>query len=61
MKEMKDSKDIEAALNEFEEKTKTILVIDGVTLTRVLNPDIEKSFFDIASKVSNYIIYRPQL
>jgi phospholipid-translocating ATPase len=58
MKEMKDPKDILAALHEFDEKTKTILVIDGTTLTEALNPDIEKSFFDIASKVYLQIINR---
>jgi len=51
MKEMKDVNDVKSALNEFSEKTKTILVIDGNTLNIALNPDIEKMFFDIASKV----------
>ncbi len=51
MKEMKDVNDVKSALNEFSEKTKTILVIDGNTLNIALNQDIEKMFFDIASKV----------
>jgi phospholipid-translocating ATPase len=51
MKEMKDVNDVKSAINEFSEKTKTILVIDGNTLNIALNQDIEKMFFDIASKV----------
>lgn len=51
MKEMKTQAEVKAGLNEFNDMTDTLLVIDGNTMHIALEPDMEKQFFEIAAKV----------
>lgn len=52
MKELKTEPEVERLLKEFEQLTKTVLVIDGNTMSVALRPHMEETFFKIAAKVN---------
>jgi phospholipid-translocating ATPase len=56
MKELKNTVEVERLLKEFEQLQKTVLVIDGNTMSLALRPEIEEMFFKIAAKVSIHVI-----
>ena len=62
MKELKNTVEVERLLKEFEQLQKTVLVIDGNTMSLALRPEIEEIFFKIAARVkTSYLIYSPLL
>jgi phospholipid-translocating ATPase len=56
MRELKTTSEVESKLKEFEDLTETILVIDGNTLHIALEENLEKYFFEVASRVLDIFI-----